>query len=57
MAIFGLGTTALITLNEAMENIMKIAKLHEKSDLLINQVLKELNMRRKNKEVDFSQCY
>ena len=29
MAIFGLGTTALITLNEAMENIMKIAKSHE----------------------------
>ena len=57
MTIFGLGTTALITLNEAMENIMKIAKSHEKSGLLINQVLKELNMRRKNKEVDFSQCY
>ena len=57
MAIFGLGATALITLNEAMENIMKIAKSHEKPGLLINQVLKELNMRRKNKEVDFSQCY
>ena len=48
--MFGSGVTILIISNEEVNNIMKIIKSLEESDLLIKKVLKQLKMKQKNKE-------
>ena len=44
--------TALIIVNEEMNNIMKIIKSLEESGLLIKPLVKQLKMKQKNKKED-----
>ena len=57
--IFESGNTNSIFSNEEINDIMKIIKSLEESDLLINQkaLTKQLRMKQKNKKGDFSECY
>ena len=50
-------TTALIILNEKMEDIMKIVKSLEESGLLIKGISEAIKKEAKNKKEDFFQCY
>ena len=43
--------------NVEMEDIMKIVKLLEESELIIKKLVKLLEVKQKNKKVDFSKCY
>ena len=49
--------TALIISNEEVEDIMKIVKLLEKSELLIKGISETIKNEAKEKKADFSQCY
>ena len=51
--------TAFIVSNEEMDNIMKIVKSFEKSVFFVKDVMlvKQLEMKQKNKTVDFFLCY
>ena len=49
--------TALIILNEKMEDIMKIIKSLEKSGLLIKGISEAIKKEAKNKKEDFFQFY
>ena len=49
--------TALIISNGEVEDIMKIAKLPEKSELLIKGISETIKNEAKEKKADFSQCY
>ena len=47
------GTTALIISNEGIDDIIKIVKSLEESELLIKLLSKTITMKQKNKKVDF----
>ena len=49
-------TTALISSNEEMEDIMTIKSLEE-SGLLVKELVKQFKMKQKNKKEDLFQCY
>ena len=49
--------TALIILNEEINNIMKIIESLQEPSSLIKGVSKKMKMKRKNKKVDFLACY
>ena len=49
--------TTLIISNEEMVDIMKIIKCLEESGLLVEVLAKQLNMKQKNKKVDFIACH
>ena len=51
-----LHTTSIIS-NEEMNDIIKIVKSLEESDLLIKGVNEKLKMKENNKKEDFSECY
>ena len=51
--IHGSGTTTLIISNEEMNDIMKIVKALEDSNILLKESLRRLKMKQKNKKVDF----
>ena len=53
----GSGTTTLIISNKEMNDIMKIVKSLEESDLLIKRVSETIKMKQKNKEEGFSVCH
>ena len=55
--IFGLGMTTLIISNEEMNDIIKIVKSLEESDLLIKGVSKTINNDANKKKSDISVCY
>ena len=55
--IYGSETTALIISNEELKDIMKIVKSLEESGLLINELVKKLKRKQKNKKEDFFRCY
>ena len=55
--MYGSGTAALIILNEQMENIMKIVKSLEESELLIKGISEKIKNESKEKKADFFQCY
>ena len=46
----GSGTTTLITSNEEMNDIMKIVKALEDSNILLKGVIKTIKMKQKNKK-------
>ena len=51
---------AIIISNEEIEDIMKIIKSLEESELLIkgiNKTIRQLELKEINKKMDFSQCY
>ena len=54
--IYELGTL-IFTINEEMEDIIKILKSLEESGLLIKGVNETIKNKTKNKKLDFSQCY
>ena len=49
----GSGTTTLIISNEEMNNIMKIVKAFEDSNILLKGALKKLKTKQKNIKEDF----
>ena len=51
--IHGFGTTPLIILNEEINDIMKIVKALEDSNILLKRVTKTIKMKQKNKKEDF----
>ena len=57
--IYGSGGTTLVISNDQIEDIMKIVKSLEESELLIKKVVKQLKMKQKNKKEGFFffQCY
>ena len=55
--MFQSGSTTLIVSNEEMNDIMKIIKSLEESDLLIKGLAKKLKMKQKRKKKDFLKCY
>ena len=56
---YGSGGTTLVISNDQIEDIMKIVKSLEESELLIKKVVKQLKMKQKNKKEGFFffQCY
>ena len=55
--VLGSGTATLIISNKEMNDILKINKALEGSNILLKVVTKKLKMKQKNKEVAFYQCY
>ena len=55
--MLGSGVTTLIISNDEMNDILKIVKSLENSGLLIKELVKQFNMKLKNKEEDFLVCY
>ena len=57
--MFESGNTTSIISNAKINDIMKIIKSLEESDLLMNQkaLTKQLRMKQKSKKGDFSECY
>ena len=55
--MFGSGNTTLIISNEEMNDIMKIVKSLEESDLLIKDFSETIQNEAKNKKEGFSVCY
>ena len=51
------GTTTLTTSNEEMEDIMKIIKSIEDSDISLKGVTETIRNKNKNKKEDFLVCY
>ena len=49
----GSGSTILITSNEEMNDIIKIVRALEDSNILLKGVTKRLEMKQKNKKQDF----
>ena len=55
--ILGSGTTTLIISNDEMDDILKIVKSLEDSNVLLKELVKQFNMKLKNKDEDFLVCY
>ena len=55
--MLGSGTTTLIISNDEMGDILKIVKSLEDSGVLLKVLVKQSNMKLKNKEDDFLVCY
>ena len=55
--IFGSTTATLLFSNEDCNDIMKIVKSLEESDLLIKDVNQTINLEAKEQKVDFLVCY
>ena len=55
--IYGSGAVKLIIENDDMNNIMNITKALENSGILLKGVTKTIEMKLKNTEEDFCQCY
>ena len=51
------GTTTLIISNDEMEDIIKIVKSIEHSDLLSKELVKQFKMKLNNKKEGFLVCY
>ena len=49
--------TTLIISNDEMNDILKIVKSLENSGLLLKELVKQFNMKLKNKKEDFLVCY
>ena len=56
--MLGSGATTLIISNDEMDDILKIVKSLENSGVLFKkELVKQFNMKLKNKEEDFLVCY
>ena len=55
--MFRSGFTTLIISNEEVNDIMKIIKSLEESQLLIKATSEKINMKQKNEKENFSECY
>ena len=55
--IFGSGLATLIISNEEINDIMKRVKSLKESGLLIRGFVKQLKMKQKNRNEDFTKCY
>ena len=55
--MLGSGATTLIISNDEMDDILKIAKSLENSAVLLKVLVKQSNMKLKNKQEDFLVCY
>ena len=55
--VLGSGTTTLIISNHEMEDIIKIVKSIEDSDLLSKELVKQFKMKLNNKKEGFLVCY
>ena len=55
--ILGSGATTLIISNDEMDEILKIVQSLENSCVLLEELVKQSNMKLKNKEEDFLVCY
>ena len=53
----GLGTTALIILNEEMEEMIKLLNRLKNQNYQYKELVTQLKMKQKNKKEDFFQCY
>ena len=53
----GHNNTTLIISNDEIEDIIKIVKSLEDSDLLLKGLLKQFKMKQKNKKEDFLVCF
>ena len=55
--MLGTGFKTLIISNDEMNDIMKIVKSHEESELLIQVVSETIKNEVKEQKADFSECY
>ena len=55
--VLGSGTTTLIISNDEMEDIIKIVKSIEDSDLLSKELVKQFKMKLNNKKEGLLVCY